>query len=50
VGEGLGESGLGAAELGEDGLGEAGLGEDGLGEGFGEGVDGSDFLSPTKAS
>ena len=45
MGEGLGESGLGAAELGEAELGEAGLGE-----GFGEGVDGSDFLSPTKAS
>ena len=33
-----------------EGLGEAGLGEAGLGEGFGEGVDWSDFLRPTKAS
>jgi len=40
VGEGLGEAGLG----------EAGRGEARLGEGFGEGVDGLDFLRPTKAS
>ena len=42
--------GDGEIELVEDGVGEEELGDKGVGEGFGEGVDCSDFLRLTKAS
>ena len=45
--QGDGEGEVGVAE---EGIGEEELGDNGFGEGFGEGVDCSDFLRLTKAS